>query len=157
MAENSKTAARRLDYIRGLAASVPYATDAGAVPFSIEPQARMRATEPTADTCRNLIEQAIMIAYVQLALKPKDAAGARSAVILHAGDLTFRLTEVLQPPQSDLPPLWLEALAGDLIIDSFGCFEFDGDELPTAVEFVRQAACERAERMGAPVSARRER
>jgi hypothetical protein len=79
-----------------------------------------------------------MLAYVQLATKPSDAAGSRSAIVSHAGDLTVRLTEVLGQATSDRPSLWLEAAVGNSVVDTFGCFEFDGDELAAAVEFVCQ-------------------
>jgi hypothetical protein len=80
-----------------------------------------------------------MLAYVQLATKPNGAAGSRSAIISQGGELTVRFTEVVEQAKSDRPSLWLEAVAGDLIVDSFGCFEHDGDELATAVEFVCRA------------------
>jgi hypothetical protein len=54
----------------------------------------------------------------------------------------YALTE-MEPEATlaDLPPFWVEiySLASGSTIDSYGCFEFDEDELAKAVEFIVEA------------------
>jgi hypothetical protein len=92
------------------------------------------------DPSPDLIAQRIILAYVQLAVAPKNAA-SRTVVIARHGGIEVRLTEVLVDAKPGLPPFWLEihSYASGATIDSFGCHEFDEDELDAAVAFVRGA------------------
>ena len=92
---------------------------------------------------RDQTEQQIIRAYVQLALPPNLMPDRRTVTLERFGALEVRLTEI---PQSagvlpSLPPFWLEihSHASNSTIDSCGCFEFDEDELVTAVEFILNA------------------
>jgi hypothetical protein len=91
--------------------------------------------------CRDDVEQAIIRAYVRLAVAPDAARGSSTATVARFGVLEVRLTEAPQPGRPDLPPFWLEMYShvNGSTIDSFGCFEFDEDELAAAVEFVCEA------------------
>ena len=97
------------------------------------------------DTCSDLrrdeVEQAIIRAYVRLAVTPNEATGSSTATVAQLGGLEVRLTEAPQPGMPNLPPFWLEMYShtSGATIDSFGCFDFDEDELAAAVEFVCEA------------------
>jgi len=87
--------------------------------------------------CRDQIEQQIIRAYVRL-VTAEDAMGARSVTLARLAGLEVRLTEAPLAGTPNVPPFWLEihSLATNTTLDSFGCFEFDEDELSAAVEFV---------------------
>ncbi|MBM6580828.1 hypothetical protein ILT44_11595 [Microvirga sp. BT689] len=83
-----------------------------------------------------------MRAYVQLAVAPDDAEGARAVTLFRLGSLEVRLTETAQNLLEGLPPVWLELRSplNGAIVDSLGCHDFDEDELAAAVAFVIEAA-----------------
>ncbi|MEZ0167118.1 hypothetical protein [Microvirga sp. TS319] len=89
------------------------------------------------------IEQRIIRAYVQLACTEQDTGGSRTVSVTRLGHLEIRLTEV---PARDLPPdmplFWMEVYsqADRSVIDSCGLFEFDEQELATAVEMIAGAS-----------------
>jgi hypothetical protein len=90
---------------------------------------------PAAD--RDRIEQQIIRAYVRLVMAA-DERGARTVTFARLAGLECRLTETFMPDAPGVPSFWLEihSLATDTILDSFGCFEFDEDELNAAIDFV---------------------
>ena len=100
----------------------------------------MLASAPAGpDSCRDRIEEQIIRAYVQLALAPDQANGSRRITVAQFGQLEVRLTEFpLKGVPSNIPPLWVEVYshASGSTIDSFGCFEFDEDELAATVELI---------------------
>jgi hypothetical protein len=106
----------------------------------LQPGTASEADATCCNECRDRIEQQIIRAYVQLALTD-DADCSRTVTLARLSGLEVRLTEVPRTEQPDLPPFWLEihSLATGSTVDSFGCFEFDDDELEAAVEFVCEA------------------
>lgn len=62
---------------------------------------------------------------------PDEPSGSRTVTVAQLGGLKVRLTEAPLMERPDLPPFWLEihSLATGSTLDSFGCFEFDEDEL----------------------------
>jgi hypothetical protein len=108
-------------------------------PVNTHPLDAASATE----VCRDQIEQQIIRAYIQLALAPDHATARRTATLARFGALEVRLSEVPQPEgvPPAVPPFWLEVYShvSNSTIDSCGCFEFDEDELLTAVELILDA------------------
>jgi hypothetical protein len=102
-----------------------------------QPHAASDGDATGSDACRDRIAQQIIRAYVQLAMT-HDVDGSRTVTLARRGGLEVRLTEAVSMERADLPPFWLEihSLATASTIDSFGCFEFDEDELEAAVDFV---------------------
>jgi hypothetical protein len=100
----------------------------------------IRATEGVAP---DHLEHRILCAYVQLAMTPERADGTRSATLTRFGALEVRLTEcaAAEGLPDGVPPFWLEiySCATRSTIDSYGCFEFDEDELACAVELMEGA------------------
>jgi hypothetical protein len=92
---------------------------------------------PCPDAARDRIEQLIIRAYVRLVTAADDRR-ARTVTFARLAGLEYRLTETFMPDAPDLPPFWLEihSLTTGTTLDSFGCFEFDEDELNAAVDFV---------------------
>ena len=92
------------------------------------------------DACRDRIEQQIIRAYVRLALTD-DADGSRTVTLALLSGFEVRLTEMPRMELLGLPPFWLEihAFGPGSTLDSLGCFEFDEDELETAVDFICNA------------------
>jgi hypothetical protein len=90
------------------------------------------------DPGRDRVERKIVRAYVQLAILPDDADGSCSVTLERFGGLEVRLTEMPRKALAGMPPFWLELYShgSGAIVDSLGCFEFDGDELEAAIEFV---------------------
>jgi hypothetical protein len=103
----------------------------------LQPGTASEADATCCNECRDRIEQQIIRAYVQLALTD-DADCSRTVTLTRLSGLEVRLTEVPRTEQPNLPPFWLEihSLTTGSAIESFGCFEFDDDELEAAVEFV---------------------
>ncbi|WP_262272423.1 hypothetical protein [Microvirga yunnanensis] len=93
------------------------------------------------DRCRDWIEQKIVRAYVQLAVVPDNADGSCTVTLGRFGCLEVRLTEMPGEGLPNLPRFWLELYAdgSDSVVDSFGCGDFDEDELEAAVTFVQAA------------------
>jgi len=91
---------------------------------------------------RDRIEEQIVRAYIRLALAPGSEAGSRTVTLVQFGALEVRLTETApEGVPSKVPPLWLEIYSHvtGAVVDSCGCFEFDEDELKTAVDLVVEA------------------
>jgi hypothetical protein len=89
------------------------------------------------------LESQILCAYVQLAMMPERANGTRSATLARFGALEVRLTEcpAAEGLPDGVPPYWLEIYSSVTrsTIDSYGCFEFDEDELASAAELMEEA------------------
>jgi hypothetical protein len=88
------------------------------------------------------IEQMLIRAYVRLAYNGDSTNGRRTNAVGRFGPIEVRLTE-MEPEATlaGLPPFWVEIYshASGSTIDSYGCFEFDEDELAKAVEFIVEA------------------
>ncbi|UVF22709.1 hypothetical protein HPT29_028275 (plasmid) [Microvirga terrae] len=93
-------------------------------------------TRPDADE----IEQRIIRAYVQLACSPRERGESRSLIVARLSWLDVRLTEVSSEIPG-MPPFWLEVYsnASQSVIDSYGCSEFDEDDLATSVQMILSA------------------
>ncbi len=89
------------------------------------------------------IEQAVLRAYVQLAVTPNEADGVRSVTLASFRAVEVRLTEVVQPKHvlPGIPPFWLEVCshATGTVLDSCGCFDFTETELAIAADLVSEA------------------
>jgi hypothetical protein len=88
------------------------------------------------------IEQMLIRAYVRLAYTGNSTNGRRTNAVGRFGPFEVRLTEMEpEATRAGLPPFWVEIYshASESIIDSYGCFEFDEDELAKAVEFIVEA------------------
>lgn len=105
-----------------------------------QPRAESKGDATGYHACRDQIEQQIIRAYVQLALSD-DAHCSRTVTLARLSGLEVRLTEAPWIDQPSLPPFWLElhSLTTGTTIDSIGCFDFGGDELVAAVDFVCEA------------------
>ncbi|MET0527947.1 MAG: hypothetical protein ABW003_06310 [Microvirga sp.] len=94
------------------------------------------------DICHDQIEEKLIRAYVQLVFAPTHADGLRTVTLGKFGSVEARLTEI---PEKDrhprVPPFWVEIYspASGWVENSCGCFEFDEDELATAVELIVEA------------------
>jgi hypothetical protein len=101
-------------------------------------------TAPTSVTWTRLdadeIERRIIRAYVQLAYSPQEKGESRSLIVARLNWLDVRLTEVSSEIPG-MPPFWLEVYsnASHSVIDSYGCSEFDEDDLATAVQMIMSA------------------
>jgi hypothetical protein len=88
------------------------------------------------------IEQLLIRAYVRLAYTGNATNGRRTNAVGQFGSFEVRLTE-MEPEATlaGLSPFWVEiySFASGSTIDSYGCFEFDEDELAKAVEFIVEA------------------
>jgi hypothetical protein len=88
------------------------------------------------------IEQLLIRAYVRLAYTGNSTNGRRTNAVGQFGSFEVRLTE-MEPKTAlaGLPPFWVEIYshASASTVDSFGCFEFDEDELAKVVEFIVEA------------------
>ena len=106
----------------------------------LQPCPALPVDAPCPDACRDRIEQQIIRAYVRL-VTTDDAGGARTVTLARLDGLELRLTEAPMLDAPGVPPFWLEvhSLVTDMTLDSFGCFEFDEDELNAAVDFVWEA------------------
>ncbi|WP_404294983.1 hypothetical protein ACD578_27085 (plasmid) [Microvirga sp. RSM25] len=89
------------------------------------------------------IEQAVLRAYVQLAVTPDETDGVRSVTLASFRAVEVRLTEIVQPKDDlrDIPSFWLEVCshATGTVLDSCGCFEFTETELAIAADLVSEA------------------
>jgi hypothetical protein len=105
-----------------------------------QPRAASDGDSTSSEACRDRIEQRIIRAYVQLAVTD-DTDCSRTVTLGRLCGLEVRLTEAPRTQQPDLPPFWLEihSLATGSITESFGCFEFDDNELEAALDFVWEA------------------
>jgi hypothetical protein len=78
-----------------------------------------------------------MQACVQLALETDDEHGAFSVPLARFGSLELCLTEMPQLGMAGLPSFWVELRMGcGAVIDSFGFYEFDEDELVAISDFI---------------------
>jgi hypothetical protein len=86
------------------------------------------------------IEHRIVQAYVQLACSPRERGRPRSLTVARLRQLDVRLTEVSSEIPG-MPPFWLEVYsnASHSVIDSYGCSDFDEDDLATAVQMIMSA------------------
>jgi hypothetical protein len=86
------------------------------------------------------IEQRIIRAYVQLACSPRERGRPRSLTVARLRQLDVRLTEASSEIPG-MPPFWLEVYsnASHSVIDSYGCSDFDEDDLATAVQMIMSA------------------
>jgi hypothetical protein len=86
------------------------------------------------------IEQRIIRAYVQLSCNFRDRGRSRSLTVARLSWLDVRLTEVSSEIPG-MPRFWMEVYsnASQSVIDSYGCSDFDEDDLATAVEMILSA------------------
>ena len=105
-----------------------------------QPQA-MAASAPCPAQDADWIEQKIIRGYVRLAMEPHDLDGCRAVTLVRLGGLEVRLMEVPSEGMAGLPTFWLElrSRTTGATIDSLGCYEFDEDELSSAVMFIQDA------------------
>ena len=107
-----------------------------------QPCTTLGDAEARTPPCRDFVEQEIIRAYVRLVFTPEQGNGSRTITIMRVGSIDVRLTEHHQ--NYDLPtfpPLWVELYSSESssIIAYCGCYEFDEDELDTAVELALSA------------------
>jgi hypothetical protein len=94
------------------------------------------------DLCYDAVEQLLIRAYVRLIFMAMDPSGSRTVTVAEFYSLEVRLTEFPDAYiAQDRPPLWVEIYshASRSLVDSFGCFEFNEEELSIAAGLILQA------------------
>ena len=101
----------------------------------LQPCLTLAGDPPCPDADRDRIEQQIIRAYVRL-VTAADDRGSRTVTFARLAGLECRLTETFMPEAPDVPTFWVEihSVMTGTTLDSFGCFEFDENDLYDQVD-----------------------